>query len=61
MKIPTEGHFRYAETHISNNGYYNSHTLVLGYLAGGKIFENMLQLMRFSVYFERLLNWNNGY
>ena len=28
----------------------------MGYLAPGKIFENMLQLKRFGLYFERILN-----
>ena len=28
----------------------------MGYLALGKIFENMLQLKRFSLYYERILN-----
>ena len=31
------------------------------YLASGKIIENMLQLTRFSVYLEGILNKNNGY
>ena len=31
------------------------------YLAPGNLFENMLQFMRFSVYFERILNTHNGY
>ena len=33
----------------------------MGYLAPGKIFENMLQLTSFSVYLEGILNKNNGY
>ena len=33
----------------------------MGYLAPGKMFDNMLELMRFSVYFEGILNTNNGY
>ena len=33
----------------------------MGYLAPGKMFDNMLQLMRFRVYFEGVLNSNNGY
>ena len=33
----------------------------MGYLAPGKMFDNMLQLIRFSVYFEGILNTNNGY
>ena len=33
----------------------------MGYLPPGKMFENMLQLTRFSVYCERILNINNGY
>ena len=33
----------------------------MGYLAPGEMFDNMLQLMRFSVYFEGILNTNNGY
>ena len=33
----------------------------MGYLAPREMFDNMLQLMRFSVYFERILNTNNGY
>ena len=28
----------------------------MGYLAPGEIFENMLQLKRFGLYFERILN-----
>ena len=44
----------------------SSYTLVMGYVAPGKIFENMLQLMNilhmyFSVYFEIYLNTINGY
>ena len=30
--------------------------LAMGYLAPGEIFENMLQLKRFGLYFERILN-----
>ena len=33
----------------------------MGYLAPGEMFDNMLQLIRFSVYFEGILNTNNGY
>ena len=33
----------------------------MGYLAYGEMFDNMLQIMRFSVYFEGILNTNNGY
>ena len=33
----------------------------MGYLAPSEMFDNMLQLMRFSVYFEGVLNTNNGY
>ena len=33
----------------------------MGYLAPGEMFDNMLQLMRFSVYFEGIMNTNNGY
>ena len=33
----------------------------MGYLAPCEMFDNMLQLMRFSVYFEGSLNINNGY
>ena len=33
----------------------------MGYLAPCEMFDNMLQLMRFSVYFEGILNKNNGY
>ena len=33
----------------------------MGYLAPGDIFDNLLQLMQFSVYFEGILNTNNGY
>ena len=33
----------------------------MGYLTLSEMFDNMLQLMRFSVYFERVLNTNNGY
>ena len=32
----------------------------MGYLAPGKMFDNMLQLMRFSVYFEGVLKTNIG-
>ena len=42
-----------------NNDY--SYTFATGYLVAGEIFNNMLQLMRFSVYFEGILNTNNGY
>ena len=35
--------------------------IAIGYLAPDEIFENMLQLMRFSVNFERILNTNNDY
>ena len=31
------------------------------YLAPGEMFDNMLQLIRFSVYFEGILSTNNGY
>ena len=33
----------------------------MGYLAPDEIFENLQQLMRFSVLSERILNKNNGY
>ena len=35
----------------------------MGYLALGEIFENMLQLKRFGLYFERILNrkWQLSY
>ena len=33
----------------------------MGYLASGEMFDNMLQLMRFSVYFKGILNTDNGY
>ena len=33
----------------------------MGYLRTGEIFENMLQLKRFSLYFERIMNIGNGY
>ena len=33
----------------------------MGYLAPGEMCDNMLQLMRFSVSFEGILNTNNGY
>ena len=33
----------------------------MGYLSSGEMLEKMLQLMSFSVYFERILNSNNGY
>ena len=33
----------------------------MGYLAPGEMFDNMLQLMRFSIYFEGILNTSNGY
>ena len=37
------------------NNNYSSSTLVLRNLAPENVLENMLQLMRFSVYFERIL------
>ena len=33
----------------------------MGCLAPGEMFDNLLQLMRFSVYFEGVLNKNKGY
>ena len=33
----------------------------MGYLAPGEMFDSMLQLIRFSVYFEGILNTNNGH
>ena len=30
-------------------------------IASGEMFDNMLQLMRFSVYFKGILNTDNGY
>ena len=30
-------------------------------IAPGEMFDNMLQLMRFSVYLKRILNTDNGY
>ena len=33
----------------------------MGYLRTGEIFENMLQLKRFSLYFEVIMNIENGY
>ena len=30
-------------------------------IAPGELFDNMLQLMRFSVYLKRILNTDNGY
>ena len=33
----------------------------MGYLSHGEMFDNMLQLMRFSIYFEGVRNTNNGY
>ena len=38
------------------NYYYSYTSLVIGYLALGYCFENMLQLMRFSVYLKIILN-----
>ena len=32
-----------------------------GTIASGEMFDNMLQLMRFSVYFKGILNTDNGY
>ena len=32
------------------------YTLAIGYLATGEIFENMLQLKRFGLYFEGIMN-----
>ena len=40
---------------------YSHNTLVMGYLAPGNFLGNMLQLMRFSIYLEGILNKNNGY
>ena len=47
-----------------------SYTLAMGYLAHDNVFENMLQLMRFGVYFDLILktsdqwrsegNWRGG-
>ena len=37
-----------------NNDY--SYTFAREYLAPGEMFDNMLQLIRFSVYFEGILN-----
>ena len=42
-----------------NNGY--SYMFTMGYSAPGEMFDNMLQLMSFIVYFEGVLNTNNGY
>ena len=33
-----------------------NYTLAMGYLATGEIFENMLQLKRFGLYFEGIMN-----
>ena len=33
----------------------------MGYLVPDEMFDNMLQLMCFSVYFEGVLNTNNSY
>ena len=33
----------------------------MGYLPPGEMLDNMLQLMRFSVYFDGILNTNKGY
>ena len=33
----------------------------MGYLAPSQMFDNMLQLMHFSVYFKGILKTNNGY
>ena len=33
----------------------------MDYLAPGEMFDNLLQLMRYSVYFEGILNTNSGY
>ena len=33
----------------------------MGYIAPGEIFEKMLQLTRFNVHLEAMLNKNNGY
>ena len=32
-----------------------------GTIASGEMFDNMLQVMRFSVYFKGILNRDNGY
>ena len=37
------------------NNYY-TYTLAMGYLAPDEIFENMLQLKRFGLSFETILN-----
>ena len=54
------------KTFLKNNIFFYkdndySYTFAMEYLAPGEMFENMLQLMRFSVYFEGVLNTNNGY
>ena len=38
-----------------------SYTFAMGYLAHGEMFDNTLQLMRFSVYFEGISNVNHGH
>ena len=35
--------------------YVQWYTLVMGYLTTDEIFENMLQLKRFGLYFERIM------
>ena len=42
--------------YIKNKDY--SYTVAMGYLVHGEMFENVLQLMCFIVYFERVLNTN---
>ena len=41
---------------IFEKNIYFSYTLAMGYLAHEEIFENMLRLMHFGVYFERILD-----
>ena len=40
--------------YIKHNAYID--TLAMGYLATGEIFQNMLQLKRFGLYFEGIMN-----
>ena len=42
--------------YIKHNVYIGIHACYMGYLATGKILENILQLKRFGLYFEGIMN-----
>ena len=44
-----------------NNDYSYVHVCHGVHIAPGEMFDNMLQLMRFSVYFKGILNTDNDY